>query len=119
VLVNLIANALRHTERGDTITVGAERLDDVIRLTVQDTGKGMAFEAQTHAFDSFQSGDRRGAGLGLALVRSFVEMHGGWVALASEPGRGVTVTCHLPATPTQDEPPAAPTPVAKRPRAAA
>ena len=65
---------------------------------VQDTGKGMALEAQAHAFDSFASGDRRGAGLGLALVRSFIEMHGGWVALASEPGRGATVTCHLPAS---------------------
>ncbi|MFT3728287.1 MAG: PAS-domain containing protein [Terricaulis sp.] len=116
VLVNLISNALRHTERGDTITVAAERLDDVIRLTVQDTGKGMAFEQQTHAFDSFASGDRNGAGLGLALVRSFVEMHGGWVALASEPGRGVTVTCHLPAAPPHETPPTAPppTPVARK-----
>ena len=103
VIVNLFSNALRHTERGDTITVAAERLDGVVRLTVTDTGKGMAFEQQARAFDSFQSGDRRGAGLGLALVRSFVEMHGGWVALTSEPGRGVTVTCHLPDGP----PPAA------------
>jgi len=121
VLVNLISNALRHTERGDTITVGAERLDGVIRLTVQDTGKGMAFEQQTHAFDSFSAGDRSGAGLGLALVRSFVEMHGGWVALASEPGRGVTVTCHLPAEPPHESPPTAPppTPAEKKRRAAA
>ena len=96
VIVNLLSNALRHTERGDTITVSAERLDGVVRLTVADTGKGMAFDQQARAFDSFESGDRRGAGLGLALVRSFVEMHGGWVALSSEPGRGVTVTCHLP-----------------------
>jgi signal transduction histidine kinase len=119
VLVNLISNALRHTERGDTITVAAERLDDVIRLTVQDTGKGMAFEQQTHAFDSFASGDRQGAGLGLALVRSFVEMHGGWVALASEPGRGVTVTCHLPAQPPHDRPPTAPPPTQIARKAAA
>lgn len=97
VIVNLLSNALRHTERGDTITVSAERTEDVVRLAVQDTGKGMGFDAQARAFDSFESGDRRGAGLGLALVRSFVEMHGGWVALASEPGRGVAVTCHLPA----------------------
>lgn len=97
VLVNLLSNALKHTERGDAITVSAERMDDVVRLIVSDNGKGMAFDAQAHAFDSFSSGDRQGAGLGLALVRSFVEMHGGWVALASEPGRGVTVTCHLPA----------------------
>ncbi|HCK84235.1 MAG TPA: tyrosine protein kinase, partial [Hyphomonadaceae bacterium] len=97
VLVNLLSNALKHTERGDAITVSAERMDDVVRLIVSDNGKGMAFDAQARAFDSFSSGDRQGAGLGLALVRSFVEMHGGWVALASEPGRGVTVTCHLPA----------------------
>jgi len=109
VIVNLLSNALRHTERGDTITVSAERVDGVLRLTVQDTGKGMAFDAQARAFDSFQSGDRRGAGLGLALVRSFVEMHGGWVALQSEPGRGVTVTCHLPATtPIAGTPPTPP-----------
>jgi signal transduction histidine kinase len=109
VIVNLLSNALRHTERGDTITVSAERLDGVVRLTVQDTGKGMPFDAQARAFDSFESGDRRGAGLGLALVRSFVEMHGGWVALASEPGRGVTVTCHLPASaPAAGAPPKEP-----------
>jgi signal transduction histidine kinase len=109
VIVNLLSNALRHTERGDTITVSAERLDGIIRLAVADTGKGMPFDTQAHAFDSFQSGDRRGAGLGLALVRSFVEMHGGWVALQSEPGRGVTVTCHLPAdAPTAGPPPTPP-----------
>lgn len=109
VIVNLLSNALRHTERGDTITVSAERLDGIVRLTVQDTGKGMAFDQQARAFDSFESGDRRGAGLGLALVRSFVEMHGGWVALTSEPGRGVTVTCHLPAhAPAAGPPPTPP-----------
>ncbi|MBP6688451.1 MAG: PAS-domain containing protein [Hyphomonadaceae bacterium] len=113
VIVNLLSNALRHTERGDTITVSAERLDGVVRLTVADTGKGMAFEQQARAFDSFESGDRRGAGLGLALVRSFVEMHGGWVALTSEPGRGVTVTCHLPAhAPLAGPPPSPPWPEA-------
>jgi len=96
VLVHLLANALKHTERGDSIIVGAERQDDVMRLYVQDTGKGMPIETAARAFDSFSSGDRRGAGLGLALVRSFIEMHGGWVAISSEPGRGTTVTCHLP-----------------------
>ena len=117
VVVNLLANALRYTERGDTIIAGAERLDDVVRIWVQDTGKGMALEAQARAFDSFQSGDRRGAGLGLALVRSFIEMHGGWVALTSEPGRGVMVTCHLPATTPAAGPPPTP-PKAARKKAA-
>ncbi len=97
VIVNLLSNALRHTERGDTITVSAERLDGIVRVVVADTGKGMGLDQQARAFESFESGDRRGAGLGLALVRSFVEMHGGWVLLQSEPGRGVTVTCNFPA----------------------
>jgi signal transduction histidine kinase len=114
VVVNLLANALRHTERGDTITAGAERLDDVVRIWVQDTGKGMAPDAQARAFDSFSSGDRRGAGLGLALVRSFIEMHGGWVALTSEPGRGATVTCHLPAAAPVAGPPPTPPKAAKK-----
>ena len=80
-------------------------------LYVQDTGKGIAFEDQARAFDSFHSGDRRGAGLGLALVRSFIELHGGWVAISSEPGRGTTVTCHLHArAPTAGPPPVPPKP---------
>jgi signal transduction histidine kinase len=115
VIVNLLANALKHTERGDSITASAERIDGVVRISVQDTGKGMAFETQARAFDSFESGDRRGAGLGLALVRSFIEMHGGWVAISSEPGRGTTVTCHLPATaPKAGPPPTPPTSTKKR-----
>ncbi len=97
VLVHLLSNALKHTRRGDSITVGAERLEGVLKLYVADTGVGMAPDAQARAFDTFESGDHDGAGLGLALVRSFVEMHGGWVAMTSEPGRGLNVTCHLPA----------------------
>ena len=49
-------------------------------------------------FDSFTSGDTRGAGLGLALVRSFVELHGGDVKMKSTPGTGTSVICHLPET---------------------
>jgi signal transduction histidine kinase len=116
VIVNLLANSLRHTERGDSIICGAERLDGVVRIYVQDTGKGMAFDAQARAFDSFESGDRRGAGLGLALVRSFIEMHRGWVAMSSEPGRGTTVSCHLPASAPVTGPP--PTPPDPKKRAA-
>ncbi|MES1198408.1 MAG: PAS-domain containing protein [Pseudomonadota bacterium] len=105
VIVNLLSNSLRHTERGDAITLSAERADGVVRISVQDTGKGMAADTQARAFDSFHSGDRRGAGLGLALVRSFIEMHRGWVAMTSEPGRGTTVTCHLPVSAPNPGPP--------------
>ncbi len=120
VLVNLISNALKHTERGDQIVVSAERLDGVMRLSVSDSGRGIPFEAQPRVFNSFESGDRRGAGLGLALVRSFVEMHGGWVAIQSEPGVGTIVSCHFPAlTPPQTGPqPAPPAPPPTRRRAA-
>jgi signal transduction histidine kinase len=63
---------------------------------VSDTGRGIAYEDQAGAFDHFVSHDRRGAGLGLALVRSFVELHDGWVSLESEPGRGTVVNCYIP-----------------------
>lgn len=97
ILFNLLSNALRFTDREDVITVGAERREGEVRLWVSDTGRGIPYEAQAEAFGNFVSGDRRGAGLGLALVRSFVELHGGWVALESAPGEGATITCHLPA----------------------
>jgi signal transduction histidine kinase len=96
ILFNLVTNALRFTERGDEIIVGAERVEGMVRLWVSDTGRGMPYDAQANAFDNFVSGDKRGAGLGLALVRSFAELHGGWVALQSEPGAGTTVNVYLP-----------------------
>ncbi|MBT9447633.1 MAG: PAS-domain containing protein [Hyphomonadaceae bacterium] len=96
ILFNLVSNAHRFTERGDTITIGAERLDSMVRFWVTDTGRGMAYEQQATAFDNFKSGDNGGAGLGLALVRSFAELHNGWVSLKSEPGEGTTVSVNLP-----------------------
>jgi len=96
ILFNLVSNALRFTERGDKITIGAERVDGMVRIWVSDTGRGMPYDTQAGAFDNFSSGDKAGAGLGLALVRSFAELHEGWVALQSEPGQGTTVSVHLP-----------------------
>jgi signal transduction histidine kinase len=96
ILFHLLSNALRFTEKGDEIIVGAARLEGEVQIWVADTGQGVPFDEQASAFDNFVSGDRRGAGLGLALVRSFVRMHGGWVALESAPGEGAKITCHLP-----------------------
>ena len=96
ILFNLLTNAMRFTSPGDTIKVIAEKAEGVVRLQVSDTGKGMDYDRQTEAFDTFTSSDNRGAGLGLALVRSFVELHGGWVAMKSQPGKGATVLCCLP-----------------------
>ena len=96
ILFHLASNALRFTKKGDEITIGARRLQGEMQIWVADTGQGIPFDEQAGAFDNFVSGDRRGAGLGLALVRSFVRMHGGWVALESAPGEGAKITCHLP-----------------------
>jgi signal transduction histidine kinase len=110
VVFNLLQNAIAFTPPGGRITVSASRSGSELRLTVTDTGQGIAPRAQATVFDRFEakgSDGRRGAGLGLSLVKSFVQLHGGWVELESEPGKGTRVTCHLPERarlplPTQD-----------------
>ncbi len=98
VLDHLTENALRHTPPGGAVTLSAEQAPGEVRLQVADTGRGIPFHVQAHIFDRFSGQDRSGAGLGLALVKALVELHGGWVALESEPGAGATFTCHLPET---------------------
>ncbi|MEO8813506.1 MAG: ATP-binding protein [Caulobacteraceae bacterium] len=95
-LDHLAQNALRHTPRGGAVTFSARRARGEVRLMVRDTGGGIPFHVQAHIFDRFSGQDRGGPGLGLALVKAIVELHGGWVALESEPGAGATFTCHLP-----------------------
>ena len=96
VLDHLVENALRHTPSGGAITLSAVRALGEVRLSVADNGRGFPFDVQAHIFDRFSSQNRGGPGLGLALVKALVELHGGWVALESEPGAGATFTCHLP-----------------------
>jgi signal transduction histidine kinase len=96
VLDHLIENALRHTPAGGVISLSAMRAPGEVALSVTDNGRGFPFDVQAHIFDRFSSHNRGGPGLGLALVRALVELHGGWVALESEPGAGATFTCHLP-----------------------
>ena len=101
ILFNLVSNALRVTGKGDTITIGARRFEDTVRLWVSDTGPGIDTTRQASAFEGFGDGDRR-AGVSLALVKRFVELHGGWVALSSPGSSGVTVSCYLPSQAAQD-----------------
>jgi signal transduction histidine kinase len=101
ILFNLVSNALRVTGKGDTITIGARRFEDTVRLWVSDTGPGIDTSRQASAFEGFGDGDRR-AGVSLALVKRFAELHGGWVALSSPGTTGVTVSCYLPAQAAQD-----------------
>jgi signal transduction histidine kinase len=100
IMINLLSNALAFTSPGDSIVIGATRHKNSLDLYVADTGDGIKAELQPTVFDRFEthatSDRRRGAGLGLSLVRSFVELHGGWVTLESEPDIGTRVTCHLP-----------------------
>ena len=100
VVYNLLSNALKYTPRGGTITLGGDIIGNEVRIFVGDTGPGISPDVMPSAFERFSaqgaSGGRAGAGLGLALVNRFVELHSGWVELASQPGEGTLVTCHLP-----------------------
>ncbi len=99
VMYNLISNAAKFTPPGGTITVSAQRTEGELALAVSDTGPGIPAAEQAQVFDSFvRGGDSHGPGLGLALVKRFVELHGGRVALESCPEGGTTVTVRLPTT---------------------
>ncbi len=103
ILFNLLSNAIEFSESGQTVRLAAERPDpESVAFTVADEGRGIpeeVREAVFERFESFSQGTRyRGPGLGLSIVKSFVELHGGTVSLVSEPGRGTTVTCIFPST---------------------
>jgi signal transduction histidine kinase/ActR/RegA family two-component response regulator len=116
-LTNLLTNAAKYTHPGGTIHVTAERGDgDTVAIRVKDTGIGMAADLVPRVFDLFVQGartsDRRqgGLGIGLALVRNLVAMHGGEVAAASDgPGRGSEFTIRLPAIKINSDAPGKPT----------
>ena len=96
ILDHLVENALRQTPPEGRVTISARRALGEVKLQVSDTGRGIPFHVQAHIFDRFVGRERGGPGLGLALVKALTELHGGWVALESEPGNGATFTCHLP-----------------------
>jgi signal transduction histidine kinase len=101
VLLNLLSNALKFTSEGGHVDVRAEVHDGVAEVSVADTGVGIAPEDQAAVFEEFRqvgSSARRveGTGLGLALARRFVELHGGELRLTSELGKGSTFTFTLP-----------------------
>lgn len=100
-LVNLVRNSVAHTQEGGKITLEAKRRGDDVLLSVSDNGAGIAEEDQQRVFQPFErteSSDvpERGAGLGLALVRNIVNLHGGALELHSQPGMGTTVTIAFP-----------------------
>ena len=103
ILLNLLSNAVKFTPEGGAITVAAGPTHDGVQVSVADTGIGIAAQHQDAIFEAFtQVGSeytqkREGTGLGLTLVKQFVEMHGGRVWLESTPAQGSTFTFTLAA----------------------
>jgi len=102
ILLNLLSNAVKFTPDGGMITVGARLLGDMVEIAVSDTGIGIAPEDQAKVFEEFKQvgtdykRKAEGTGLGLALTRKLVELHGGAMRLESEPGKGSTFAFTLP-----------------------
>ena len=102
ILLNLLSNAVKFTPDGGKVVVRAMAIDVGIEVSVTDTGVGISAEDQRVVFDEFKQVGRHytnkheGTGLGLALTKRFVELHGGTLTLESEPGVGSTFTFTIP-----------------------
>ena len=101
-MLNLLSNAVKFTPDGGHITVNARLKDDVLEVAVADTGIGIAPEEHDTVFQEFRqaggsyTNKQEGTGLGLALTRRLVELHGGSMGLQSTPGQGSTFTFTIP-----------------------
>jgi len=102
ILVNLLTNAVKFTPDGGSVSVVARRVADTLEVAVRDTGIGIAKEDHEAVFEEFRQVGRHytnkqeGTGLGLALTRRFVELHGGSIRVDSAPGQGSTFTFTIP-----------------------
>jgi signal transduction histidine kinase len=109
VLTNVLDNAFRHTPSGGKIILSATASEGGVDLSISDDGPGVGADDLPRLFDRFYRADPSrqrdgGSGLGLAIARSIVEMHGGRVSASSTPGRGLTITIHLPVEGAQEHP---------------
>jgi signal transduction histidine kinase len=102
IMLNLLSNAVKFTPEGGRIGIAARRENGSLAVAVSDTGVGIAPEDQAAVFEEFRQVGRdytskaEGTGLGLALTKRFVELHGGTIGVESEPGKGSTFTFRLP-----------------------
>jgi signal transduction histidine kinase len=101
ILYNLLSNAIGFSPNGGRIAMGARREVDDVLLWVTDHGAGIEPERQSTVFERFETrsggSQHRGAGLGLSIVKSLTELHGGSISLSSMPNEGTTVVCRFPA----------------------
>ncbi len=111
IVANLLANAIQYSEEGSYIRLRAQRQDGEVVISVRDRGQGIRRELLPHVFDLFKQGDRSlartegGLGIGLTMVRTLAELHGGTVTASSDgPGRGSEFVVRLPAGRTKDKP---------------
>jgi two-component system phosphate regulon sensor histidine kinase PhoR len=94
VVVNLLENAIKYTPDGGSVRLSAEDDGEYIKVFVSDTGIGIPFKDLPRIFERFyrvdeaRTREQGGTGLGLAIVKHIVQLHGGTVAVTSEPGRG-------------------------------
>jgi signal transduction histidine kinase len=100
VMFNLVSNAIQYTPPGGHIALSAERQSDWVAIHVEDDGMGIPEEDQERVFDKFERTNaearQSGAGLGLSLVRSFIELHGGRIVIKSNANQGTRISCFLP-----------------------
>ncbi|WP_265516189.1 sensor histidine kinase [Nitratireductor luteus] len=103
ILYNLLSNAANYAPEDSLITLSARQSEDGVEFRVHDDGPGMSQEVLRSIFRRFEprtnGGRRRGAGLGLSIVKSFVELHGGTVDIETGEGRGTSVICRFPIAP--------------------
>jgi signal transduction histidine kinase len=105
VFENLVGNALKFTEPGGRVTIGATSREGEVLFSVRDTGSGIAAADIPHLFDRFwqakreESDPSRGAGLGLAIVKGIVDAHGGRIGVESAPGQGSVFSFTIPSAP--------------------
>ena len=102
MIFNLLSNAVKFTPAGGSVDVSATQVNGDVSVTVADTGRGVAVEDLRRVFEEFQQTDAgieqgEGTGLGLALSKRLVELHGGRIWVDSELGRGSTFSFTLPA----------------------
>lgn len=93
---HLLDNAARSVSDGGAVRLRAESNGSEVRIRVEDTGRGIPYHLQAHVFDRFVKRERGGPGVGLALVKALIELHGGWAEVESEPGKGAAFILHLP-----------------------